>query len=140
MTINGGGCDWCNDPPLKDSRVERPAETLLIVENVWGTADVHAGWLYDICGGVYSHFGGCSIDVNDCRETSPPGKGGRTNAIYYDGHVKATKWEQTWQPRRVNQWTLSGRVTPPVFGGGSGAPPGCGHDNPDPPEVARCLR
>jgi prepilin-type N-terminal cleavage/methylation domain-containing protein/prepilin-type processing-associated H-X9-DG protein len=65
-------------PPLRMPELARPAQTLLIGESLWPASDLHPGWLWGICPGIFAH---------------PAGKMG--NFVFYDGHVKSKKWLST---------------------------------------------
>jgi prepilin-type N-terminal cleavage/methylation domain-containing protein/prepilin-type processing-associated H-X9-DG protein len=83
-------------PPLTMSQLQRPADTLAICENTWGTADLHGpDWLWSNCGGIFAH---------------PAGKMG--NFIFYDGHVKSKKWLSTLYPVNENNWELNPNPDP----------------------------
>jgi prepilin-type N-terminal cleavage/methylation domain-containing protein len=86
-----------NSPPLRQSQIPRPADTLIIAESTWGQNDMHAGWLWDpsSCSGAFVH---------------PAGKVG--NFIFYDGHAKPKKWLQTLYPVNQNNWELSPNPDP----------------------------
>jgi prepilin-type N-terminal cleavage/methylation domain-containing protein/prepilin-type processing-associated H-X9-DG protein len=74
--------------PIRMAQLVRPADTIIICENTWSTADVHGpDWLWSICAGIMSHSAG---------------KMG--NFIFYDGHVKSKKWLQTLYPVNQNNW------------------------------------
>src|SRR5947209_6880418 len=79
-------------PPLRVAQLARPAETILVVETLWPNADIHPEWLWDACGGIFSH---------------PAGKVG--NFVFYDGHVKSKRWLSTLYPLTQNNW----QVDPP---------------------------
>jgi prepilin-type N-terminal cleavage/methylation domain-containing protein len=83
-------------PPVRAAQLSRPAETIIICENTWSTADVHGpDWLWSICPGLFSH---------------PAGKMG--NFIFYDGHAKSRKWLSTLYPVNENNWELSPNPDP----------------------------
>src|SRR5437879_861080 len=44
-----------NTVPLRLAEVVRPAETLVIAENMTGYNDMHPAWLWQICEGVFAH-------------------------------------------------------------------------------------
>jgi len=75
-------------PPTRLSQVVRPADTIIICENQWPTAEAHApDWLWNVCPGLFTH---------------PAGK--VANFIFYDGHAKTKKWAATLFPVNQNNW------------------------------------
>jgi prepilin-type N-terminal cleavage/methylation domain-containing protein/prepilin-type processing-associated H-X9-DG protein len=75
-------------PPIRLGQLARPADTIIICENTWPTADVHGpDWLWSICPGIFSH---------------PTGK--VANFVYFDGHAKSKKWLATLYPLTENNW------------------------------------
>jgi prepilin-type N-terminal cleavage/methylation domain-containing protein/prepilin-type processing-associated H-X9-DG protein len=86
-------------PPLRQANVPRPAETIIIAENTWETADIHMEWTWAICNGVQTHMASRSA-------------GGRANFIFYDGHAKNMKWMQTVFPINENKWELQPNPDP----------------------------
>jgi prepilin-type processing-associated H-X9-DG protein len=76
-------------PPLRQSQLSRPAETILIAESQWGVAETSAEFLWDAgrCSAVFAHPG---------SELA--------NFIFCDGHVKAKKWLATLYPLTENNW------------------------------------
>jgi prepilin-type N-terminal cleavage/methylation domain-containing protein/prepilin-type processing-associated H-X9-DG protein len=85
--------------PLTDAKIPRPAETIIVAENTWGTADIHMEWTWSICNGVHTHM-----------STRAPG--GRSNFIFFDGHAKSLKWAQTVLPVNENMWELQPNPDP----------------------------
>jgi prepilin-type N-terminal cleavage/methylation domain-containing protein/prepilin-type processing-associated H-X9-DG protein len=75
--------------PTRLAQVVRPAETIIIAENQWPTADIHAEWLWSICPGVFAH------------NTK------QANFIFYDGHAKSKKWLSTLLPVTENNWDFN---------------------------------
>jgi prepilin-type N-terminal cleavage/methylation domain-containing protein/prepilin-type processing-associated H-X9-DG protein len=74
--------------PTRLSQLTRSSDTIMICELTWATADFHGEeWLQDHCEGVMVH------------ET-----GKQANFIFYDGHVKSTKWLATLYPVSQNNW------------------------------------
>jgi prepilin-type N-terminal cleavage/methylation domain-containing protein/prepilin-type processing-associated H-X9-DG protein len=112
-----------NAPALTEAAVPRPAQTIIIAENTWATADIHMQWTWDICNGTMTHI-------------KRPGPGGNANFIFFDGHAKNMKWAQTVFPINENKWELSPNPDPnnrKITGGGA---PGCQYTVPDP---WRCI-
>jgi prepilin-type N-terminal cleavage/methylation domain-containing protein/prepilin-type processing-associated H-X9-DG protein len=103
-------------PPLRQAEVTRPADTFVICESTWGQGDMHAGWLWDICPGVFSH---------------PAGK--RANFIFYDGHAKSKKWLDTVYPMNANNWELN--PNPDPNNRKMDGPPGCHYFIPPGPSA-----
>jgi prepilin-type processing-associated H-X9-DG protein len=85
--------------PLKLAAVPRPAQTIIIGENTWETADIHMEWTWGICNGVHTHM-----------TTRAPG--GRANFVFFDGHAKSMKWAQTVEPINENKWELDPNPNP----------------------------
>jgi prepilin-type N-terminal cleavage/methylation domain-containing protein/prepilin-type processing-associated H-X9-DG protein len=85
--------------PLNEAKIPRPAETIIIAENTWATADIHMEWTWGICNGVQTHQASRSA-------------GGRANFIFFDGHAKNLKWVQTVLPVNENKWELSPNPDP----------------------------
>jgi prepilin-type processing-associated H-X9-DG protein len=85
--------------PLNEAKVPRPAETIIIGENTWATADIHMEWTWGICNGVQTHFASRSA-------------GGRANFIFFDGHAKNMKHAQTVFPINENKWELNPNPDP----------------------------
>lgn len=105
------------DPALRQAAVPRPAETFLIGESTWTTADIHIGWTWWYCNGLMTHL-------------KYPGPGGTANFIFFDGHVKTMKWSRTVLPLNENRWLLTPNPDPnnrKVQG-----PNGCNYGLPDP--------
>jgi prepilin-type N-terminal cleavage/methylation domain-containing protein/prepilin-type processing-associated H-X9-DG protein len=74
-------------PPITLARVQRPADTIIIAENRWPTADIHAAWIWGgECPGMFAH------------STK------NANFVFYDGHAKTMKWIQTLIPTTQNKW------------------------------------
>jgi prepilin-type N-terminal cleavage/methylation domain-containing protein/prepilin-type processing-associated H-X9-DG protein len=76
-----------DSPPLRQSQLARPADTIIICENSWGIPDMHLFQLSDYCSSVFVH---------------PAGK--VANFIFFDGHVKSRKWLDTVYPLIQNNW------------------------------------
>jgi prepilin-type N-terminal cleavage/methylation domain-containing protein/prepilin-type processing-associated H-X9-DG protein len=75
-------------PPTRMSELVRPAETIIICENSWPTAEAHGpDWLWAVCPGLHTHPGGKVA-----------------NFIYFDGHAKTKKWMATMLPISQNEW------------------------------------
>jgi len=75
-------------PPIKMAQLVRAADTIIICENTWGTADLHGEeWLTQHCKGVFAH---------------PAGK--QANFVFFDGHAKSKKWLSTIYPISQNNW------------------------------------
>jgi prepilin-type N-terminal cleavage/methylation domain-containing protein/prepilin-type processing-associated H-X9-DG protein len=75
-------------PPLRMGELARPADTIIICENRWPTAEAHGpDWLWAVCDGLYTHPGGKMA-----------------NFVYFDGHAKTRKWMATMWPVNQNQW------------------------------------
>jgi prepilin-type N-terminal cleavage/methylation domain-containing protein/prepilin-type processing-associated H-X9-DG protein len=105
-------------PPIKMAQLVRSAETILIAENTWSTADIHGEeWLMDHCLGVFAH---------------PAGKMG--NFIFFDGHVKSKKWLSTLYPISQNNWMSDEPSTDPANRRIKGAP-GCDRVMPTGPDA-----
>ena len=86
------------NPPVTMAQLVRPADTIIICENTWGTADLHGpDWLWSNCGGVFAH---------------PAGKLG--NFIFFDGHVKSKKWLATLYPVSQNNWQRDEPIQDPA--------------------------
>jgi prepilin-type N-terminal cleavage/methylation domain-containing protein/prepilin-type processing-associated H-X9-DG protein len=103
-------------PPLSQAQVARPSDTILIAENQWAWADVHADWLWN-CGGLFAHPGGKMA-----------------NFIFYDGHVKSKRWLSTLYPLNENNWELVPNLDPKnrkIDG-----PPGCQYVAPAGPQAS----
>ena len=79
-------------PPLRQSQLARPAETILITESQWGVAEFFPDFLWD-------NTGRCSAIF-----THPGSK--LANFIFCDGHVKAKQWLATLYPLTENNWQL----------------------------------
>jgi prepilin-type processing-associated H-X9-DG protein len=84
-----------SSPALRAAQLERPADTVIISENTWGTADTYGTWLWLTCPGIFSHSAG---------------KVG--NFVFYDGHAKSKKWLSTLYPFNENNWVLSPNPDP----------------------------
>jgi prepilin-type processing-associated H-X9-DG protein len=80
-------------PPVREASIVRAAETILIGEQTWGTADIHPDWTWLRCNGLMTHL-------------KYPGPGGNANFIFVDGHAKNMKWSQTLFPLHENKWEL----------------------------------
>jgi prepilin-type N-terminal cleavage/methylation domain-containing protein/prepilin-type processing-associated H-X9-DG protein len=66
----------------------RPADTIIVCENTWPTADVHgADWMWNECAGLFVHQ-----------------TGKQANFIFFDGHAKSKKWISTLYPLTQNNW------------------------------------
>jgi prepilin-type N-terminal cleavage/methylation domain-containing protein/prepilin-type processing-associated H-X9-DG protein len=89
-------------PPLTEAKVPRPAETIIIAENTWATADIHMEWTW---GGT----AGCNGVMTHQSYRAP---GGRANFIFFDGHAKNLKWAQTVFPINENKWELQPNPDP----------------------------
>jgi prepilin-type N-terminal cleavage/methylation domain-containing protein/prepilin-type processing-associated H-X9-DG protein len=75
-------------PPLRLGQLTRPADTIIIAENTWPTADIHGEeWLQDHCPGIMTHQAGKVA-----------------NFIFFDGHAKSKKWLSTLYPITQNGW------------------------------------
>jgi prepilin-type N-terminal cleavage/methylation domain-containing protein/prepilin-type processing-associated H-X9-DG protein len=85
-----------NAPPLKLASIDKPAQTIMVLESTWECADL-GNWVVGNCGfcnwgqGFYTHL-------------SYPGPGGQTNWLYADGHVKAKSVARTVDPWVQNDW------------------------------------
>jgi prepilin-type N-terminal cleavage/methylation domain-containing protein/prepilin-type processing-associated H-X9-DG protein len=88
--------------PLTEAKVPRPAETIIIAENTWATADIHMEWTW---GGT----AGCNGVMTHMTYRAP---GGRANFIFFDGHAKSLKWAQTIFPINENKWELQPNPDP----------------------------
>jgi prepilin-type N-terminal cleavage/methylation domain-containing protein/prepilin-type processing-associated H-X9-DG protein len=89
-------------PPLTEAKVPRPADTIIIGENTWATADLHMEWTWGgtaACNGLMTHM----------TYRAP---GGRANFVFFDGHAKSMKWAQTVFPINENKWELSPNPDP----------------------------
>jgi len=74
-------------PPPRVASYVRPADTIIICENQWPTADVHgADWMWGICAGLFAH------------QTK------QANFIFFDGHAKSKRWISTMYPLTQNNW------------------------------------
>jgi prepilin-type processing-associated H-X9-DG protein len=83
--------------------IARPANTIMVAESTRADADINPQWLWD------SH-----TDGSPDPEYGPqhgafkhmvfPGRGGKGNFIYFDGHVKAQTWANTVIPLDQNEW------------------------------------
>jgi prepilin-type N-terminal cleavage/methylation domain-containing protein/prepilin-type processing-associated H-X9-DG protein len=104
------------NPPLRQAQLVRAADTLFICESTWGQGDMHAGWLWGVCPGIFSH---------------PAGKVG--NFIFYDGHVKNKKWLKTLYPLNENNWELNPNPDPNNHK--INGPPGCNYVAPAGPDA-----
>jgi prepilin-type N-terminal cleavage/methylation domain-containing protein/prepilin-type processing-associated H-X9-DG protein len=106
-------------PALTEAAVPRPAQTIIIAENTWNTADIHIEWTFHICNGVMTHM----------TSRAP---GGNANFIFFDGHAKNMKWGNTVLPINENKWELQPNPDPnnrKITGGGA---PGCQWVVPNP--------
>jgi prepilin-type N-terminal cleavage/methylation domain-containing protein/prepilin-type processing-associated H-X9-DG protein len=75
-------------PALRQAEMARPADTIIICENAWPTAEAHGpDWLWNVCPGLFTHPGGKMA-----------------NFIYFDGHARTRKWMATMIPVNQNQW------------------------------------
>ena len=75
-------------PPPTMASFARPADTIIICENQWPTADVHGpDWMWGICPGLFTHQAGK-----------------QANFIFFDGHAKSKKWIATLYPLTQNNW------------------------------------
>ena len=75
-------------PPPTMATFVRPADTIIICENQWPTADVHGpDWMWGICPGLFTHQAGK-----------------QANFIFFDGHAKSKKWIATLYPLTQNNW------------------------------------
>jgi prepilin-type N-terminal cleavage/methylation domain-containing protein/prepilin-type processing-associated H-X9-DG protein len=83
--------------PLRQAHVSRHADTIMIAEAQWGISHIQPYGLWDrrFCWWVFAH---------------PAGKVG--NFIFFDGHVKGTKWLKTLYPVNENNWELSPNPDP----------------------------
>jgi prepilin-type N-terminal cleavage/methylation domain-containing protein/prepilin-type processing-associated H-X9-DG protein len=77
-------------PPLRQSQLARPAETILVNESRWGVAEFSPEFLWD-------NTGRCSAVF-----THPGSK--LANFIFCDGHAKAKRWVATLYPLTENNW------------------------------------
>jgi prepilin-type N-terminal cleavage/methylation domain-containing protein/prepilin-type processing-associated H-X9-DG protein len=76
-----------SSPPIRMAQLARPAQTIIICENTWPTADVHGpDWLWGICNGIHVHGNGMG------------------QFVYFDGHAKTKKWLTTLYPVNQNEW------------------------------------
>ena len=76
-----------SSPPIRMAQLARPAQTIIICENTWSTADVHGpDWLWNICDGIQVHGNGMG------------------QFVYFDGHAKSKKWLSTLYPVNQNEW------------------------------------
>ena len=84
-------------PPTRLAELARPADTIIICENSWPTAEAHGpDWLWAVCPGLYTHPGGKMA-----------------NFVYFDGHAKTRKWMATMWPVSENQWQADTPNTDP---------------------------
>jgi len=85
-----------SSPPLRMGQLERPADTIIIAENTWPTADIHGEeWLQDECPGIMVHQ-----------------SGKQANFIFFDGHAKSKKWLSTLYPITQNNWEIHDHPDP----------------------------
>jgi prepilin-type N-terminal cleavage/methylation domain-containing protein/prepilin-type processing-associated H-X9-DG protein len=75
-------------PPTRLAELARPADTIIICENTWPTAEAHGpDWLWAVCPGLFTHQ-----------------TGKVANFVYFDGHAKTKKWMATMVPVSQNEW------------------------------------
>jgi prepilin-type N-terminal cleavage/methylation domain-containing protein len=95
------GSGWVNYSPLSDARITRPADYILVGENLSADADVNVEWNWNVCDRSYQHMG-----------NSINGPSGISNWIFADGHAKAMKWKQTVLPLNQNKWQIDPNPDP----------------------------
>jgi prepilin-type N-terminal cleavage/methylation domain-containing protein/prepilin-type processing-associated H-X9-DG protein len=79
-------------PPLRQSQLVRPSETMMICETTFPDADVNVAQLWDPswCPSIFTHSAGR-----------------KSNFIFYDGHARSRKWLETLYPLPQNNWQAS---------------------------------
>jgi prepilin-type N-terminal cleavage/methylation domain-containing protein/prepilin-type processing-associated H-X9-DG protein len=101
-----GNFNWGSEAPLKDARIQRPSDTIMIAETTWNDPDVHAAWLWDNGAGCNSPPSDDAVDAGVFTHQVYPGPGGKANLIFFDGHVHAQSYASTVKDRNNNNWTL----------------------------------
>jgi len=83
--------------------IARPANTIMVAESTRGDADINAQWMWSsqTDGGADDKYG---TRHGIYKHMKWPGRGGKGNFIYFDGHVKARTWAQTVIPLDQNEW------------------------------------
>jgi prepilin-type N-terminal cleavage/methylation domain-containing protein/prepilin-type processing-associated H-X9-DG protein len=86
-----------------DPQIHHSSDTIMIGEITYATLDVSPSWGYDTstCSpdsqGFYSHF----------QYPDPPAtRGGKSNFIFFDGHVAAKNYQSTMIPANQNNWQI----------------------------------
>jgi prepilin-type N-terminal cleavage/methylation domain-containing protein/prepilin-type processing-associated H-X9-DG protein len=94
-----------------DAGIARPANTIMVAETTRADADVNPQWLWSsqTDGAPNSEYG---TDHGVFKHQVWPGRGGKGNFIYFDGHAKAQTWAATVIPLDQNQW----ETTDPIPG------------------------
>jgi prepilin-type N-terminal cleavage/methylation domain-containing protein/prepilin-type processing-associated H-X9-DG protein len=91
------GSGWIDFSPLTDARITRPADYIMIGENVSADADINLEWpmsdSQEICERSFQHNG-----------NSKKGPGTPANWVFADGHAKAMQWSKTLLPLNDNKW------------------------------------
>lgn len=89
------GTDWINKAPLSDAAINRPANLVAFGESTWRQPEFSPDWMFE-------ETGGGSFCANRALY-SHRGVTGKPNLIYYDGHAKTKRWDQTMWPLTQNE-------------------------------------
>ncbi|WP_309712216.1 prepilin-type N-terminal cleavage/methylation domain-containing protein [Armatimonas sp.] len=96
--MDTGNASWANVNPLSDAAIQRPADTIAVVETRWRDADVNPEWLRNgnqqcTDRAFMTHFGN------------------KANFVYWDGHAASREWSRTLYPLSQNQWQIDNSNT-----------------------------
>jgi len=84
-----------SNPPLRMGQLSRPADTVLVAEQMTIWPDTHPAQLWSQCYAIFAH---------------PTGKVGVF--IFHDGHAKPKKWLSTLYPLSENNWEIQPNADP----------------------------
>jgi prepilin-type N-terminal cleavage/methylation domain-containing protein len=104
--MNSGANNWVpvphpdpnlfpNRAPLSEAGINRPANLVAIGESTWRQPEFSPDWMFQETG-----------NGDFCRNRalySHRGVTGKSNLIYYDGHAKNKRWDQTMWPLTQNE-------------------------------------
>lgn len=104
-TMDNGNNNWgANMAPLSDAAIQRPADTIAVVETRWRDADVNPEWLRQLDDGGNPQA--------QCRDKAwNTHFQNKANFVYWDGHAASRAWSQTLYPLSKNQWQVDNTNT-----------------------------
>lgn len=94
VPVEYNGEPWANKQALSDASINRPANLVSIGESTWQETEFSPDWMFNETGGARDFCVNKALYFHSTKQT---------NFVYWDGHAKSKRYDQTMWPLSQNE-------------------------------------